>query len=89
MKSRSHLGQIDEGILFAETSSTTFERHYTVAEVAALWNISIDMCRKRFQNEPGVLVLAKPTKRCKRQYKTLRIPESVLERVHRQCSLVK
>ena len=36
------------------------ERHYSVAEVSAMWNLSQDAVRKIFQNEPGVLVLGEP-----------------------------
>jgi transcriptional regulator GlxA family with amidase domain len=64
--------------------SPAIERHYTVAEVAILWNLSRDTIRRLFQNEPGVIVLTAATHRGKRRYKTLRIPESVLLRVHRQ-----
>lgn len=66
------------------------ERHYTVAEIAVMWNLSKDAVRRLFQNEPGVLVLgdASPRRR-KRPYKTLRIPESVARRVHARCSLVR
>ena len=62
-------------------------RHYTVAEVAALWNLSGDFVRRVFEKEPGVLVLghAQPSFH-KRRYRTLRIPEFVLERVHRRLS---
>lgn len=64
------------------------ERHYTVAEVAVLWNLSKDAVRRVFQNEPGVLVLGDTNpRRRKRRYLTLRIPQSVLERVHGQYSL--
>lgn len=63
------------------------ERHYAVAEIAALWNLSVDAVRKLFRNEPGVLVLGDANPRGKRRYVTLRIPASVLERVHRQMSL--
>jgi hypothetical protein len=80
---------MEEGILIRETSSATFERHYTVAEVAAMWNLSKDAIRRMFQNEPGVLVLANLTRGSKRRYITLRIPELVVERVHKRCSLVK
>ena len=62
------------------------ERHYTVAEVAASWNLSEDAVRKIFQNEPGVLIIGDQGSRHKRRYTTLRIPESVLERVHRRFS---
>jgi hypothetical protein len=61
------------------------ERHYTVAEIAALWNLSSDAVRKIFQDEPGVLVLSKYGSH-KRRYTTLRIPESVFQRVHRRMT---
>jgi hypothetical protein len=64
--------------------SPAIERHYTVAEVAILWNLSRDTIRRLFENEPGVVILTTATRRGKRRYKTLRIPESVLLRVHRQ-----
>lgn len=64
-------------------------RHYSVTEIAGLWSISPGYVRRIFEKEPGVLVLgdAKPT-RYKCQYRTLRIPEFVLERVHRRLSQV-
>jgi hypothetical protein len=64
-------------------------RHYTVGEIAALWNLSDDAVRKIFEKEPGVLTIgdARPTVR-KRRYTTLRIPEDVLARVHRRLSKV-
>lgn len=71
------------------TERRTFaERHYTVAEIAAMWKLSRDAVRRLFAKEPGVLVLGQTDgKRQKRRYTTLRIPESVVERVHRRCSL--
>jgi hypothetical protein len=64
-------------------------RHYTVTEIAALWNLSDDAVRKIFEKEPGVLAIGdtRPTVR-KRRYTTLRIPEDVLARVHRRLSKV-
>ncbi len=59
------------------------ERHYAVAEIAALWNLSADKVRRLFQSEPGVLILA-DAKPGKRRHITLRIPESVAERVYRR-----
>src|SRR5258708_1952920 len=53
------------------------ERHYSVTEVARLWNLSRDSVRRIFRREPGVLVIGD-------RYITLRIPESVLQRVHRR-----
>lgn len=60
------------------------ERHYTVAEIAGLWKLSPDVIRKLFENEPGVFVIGTDGSRSKRGYHTLRIPESVVERVHRR-----
>ena len=65
------------------------ERHYSVREVAATWQLSQDTIRRLFKNEPGVLVLSPRQRRGKRAYSTLRIPESVLQRVHKRCSLVR
>ncbi len=67
-------------------SSTHAERHYAVAEIAELWNLSPDKVRELFQNEPGVLVIGERSPRRKRRYVTLRIPQSVLERVHSRLS---
>jgi hypothetical protein len=61
------------------------ERHYDVAELAVLWNLSEDTIRRLFSSEPGVLVLSR-ARRGKRSYTTLRIPESVAHRVHTRLS---
>jgi hypothetical protein len=60
------------------------ERHYASFEVAALWNLNVETIRRMFQDEPGVIVLQGPFKKGKRPYKTIRIPHSVLERVHKR-----
>ena len=66
------------------------ERHYTVAEIAAMWRLSPDAVRRLFEREPGVLVLRQNEPRyAKRRYITLRIPASVVERVHRRLSMVR
>jgi hypothetical protein len=62
------------------------ERHYTVAEIAEIWSLSREVIRKLFEGEPGVLVIGDDSSRSKRGYHTLRIPESVAERVHRKLS---
>lgn len=65
------------------------ERHYSVAEIAEIWSLSRDVVRKLFERESGVLVLGDDGSRTKRGYHTLRIPESVMERVHRRlCNAV-
>jgi len=53
-----------------------------------MWQLSVDAVRKIFCNEPGVLVLGDSNpRRRKRRYLTLRIPQSVVERVHKHYSL--
>jgi transcriptional regulator GlxA family with amidase domain len=70
-------------------STLHVERHFDVAEIAQRWNLSPDTIRRLFENEPGVLVLGETrTIRGKRRYLTLRIPESVVARVHRRLSRV-
>jgi len=62
---------------------STFERHYSVEELTELWGMSDDFVRRLFLNEPGVVVFFKP-RPGKRVYRILRIPESVVQRVHRR-----
>ena len=59
-----------------------FENHYTVQEIAEKWHLSETVVRKLFCDEPGVLKIDAPERRFKRGYCSLRIPESVAERVH-------
>jgi len=64
------------------------ERHYSVAEVAELWKLSPNAVRRLFQCEPGVLTIGEPRPKFgrRRGKVTLRIPQSILERVYRrQC----
>jgi hypothetical protein len=61
------------------------QRHYAVAEIAEIWNLSTDKVRKLFENEPGVLAIGRSNPR-RRRYLTLRIPESVVERVYLRFS---
>jgi len=73
----------------APTSALSVERHYSPAEIGELWNLSPDCVRKIFENEPGVLVIGNAERRHgKRSYRTLRIPQAVLDRVHRRLSKV-
>jgi hypothetical protein len=68
-------------------SPTSLEKHFSPKELAQLWGFSSDTTRRLFQNEPGVLVLI-DGRRGKRRYRTLRIPASVAERVHRRLTKV-
>jgi hypothetical protein len=53
---------------------------YTLAEVAERLKVNEDTVRRMFMSEPGVIVICFPRKG-RRVYRTLRIPETVLERV--------
>lgn len=59
----------------------SIERHYSPAEIAELWNLSAECIRKLFEREPGVVVIGN-------HRKTLRIPQGVLDRVHRRMTNV-
>jgi hypothetical protein len=81
---------IDGSTFSAVNDTPSFAvKHYSVAEIATLWGLSDDAVRKIFGKEPGVLVIGdeKPHGH-KRRYSTLRIPEFVVERVHRRLSKV-
>ena len=55
------LGPIE---LAPDTARPYEEKHYTPAELGALWGLSVEAVRKLFLDEPGVLVLGgyAPTK---------------------------
>jgi DNA-binding LacI/PurR family transcriptional regulator len=58
------------------------EQFRTVAEVAEMLGVSKDTVRRLFANEPGVIDLGKRSaSRSKRQYRVLRIPSNVINRV--------
>lgn len=66
---------------------TAFERHFTPKEIAGLWRLDETTIRRIFQDEPGVLRFGKSGRRDgKRDYVSLRIPESVVLRVHRELT---
>jgi|SRR5450432_347126 hypothetical protein len=64
------------------TRTAVFEKHYSVKELADLWNLSDRTVRRMFSEEPGVVQWGTGERLTKRAYKTLRIPESVVRRVH-------
>jgi hypothetical protein len=61
---------------------SALEKHYSPGQVAELWETSAKTIRELFRHEPDVLKIERPERRSKRGYTTLRIPESVLTRVH-------
>jgi hypothetical protein len=52
--------------------------------VSEIWNLDEKMIRRIFGDEPGVVSIESEESRYRRAYRTLRIPESVLLRVHRR-----
>ena len=65
-------------------STPATEPHFTPEQVAELWHLDPNSIRRIFRNEDGVLCFGRAVStRTKRAYTTLRIPPSVLERVHR------
>jgi hypothetical protein len=64
-----------------------WERHWTLDELAERWHVSRPTLRSWFANEPGVLrwpPLPKLKKGRQRVIVSLRVPESVAERVYRR-----
>jgi hypothetical protein len=59
------------------------EKHYTVGEIADRWHVDYSTARSMFEHEPGVLRFGPGERRNKRSHISLRVPESVMVRVHR------
>ncbi len=60
------------------------EKHYTIQDLVQLWSLSPQTIRRLFQREPEVICISTGVSVRKRRYTTLRIPESVAQRVHRR-----
>jgi hypothetical protein len=64
------------------------ERHYTAKELSEVWKLSTSSIIRIFRDEPGVLKIGREQpRRGRRSYTTLRIPESVVQRVHRRLAV--
>lgn len=61
-------------------------RHYSPAELGQLWNLSADTIVRMFEREPDVLIFENAERGSARRRRTLRIPESVAERVYHRLS---
>lgn len=57
-----------------------------MSEVAEQWGVSTDLIRDVFKDEDGVLIFERSGTRVKRPYSTMRIPDSILERVYAKLS---
>jgi hypothetical protein len=68
----------------AKKEKQMLEQHYTPTELAKRWGLSDDSVRELFRGEEGVVVINRPEKMHKRGYTSLRIPESVAERVYQR-----
>jgi hypothetical protein len=76
-------GSFAENHSAASAEETAFGRHYTPQELAALWRLDESTIRRMFLDEPGVLKYRKSARHDgRRDYVTLRIPESVARRVY-------
>jgi hypothetical protein len=69
-----------------EPTDIALEQHYSVQEIAALWGIDCKTARRLFEGEPGVFVFGPHESRYKRGKRSMRVPKSVVIRVHRDRS---
>jgi len=81
----SRIGHDDLRIAEMTAATCATERHYTVKELAVTWKLSPSTVTRIFRDEPGVLKIGlEHARRGHRGYVTLRIPESVVQRVYRR-----
>ncbi len=69
-----------------ESAPSFAVKHYSPAELGQLWGLSVETIRRMFEHEPGVLIFENPDKGSERRRRTMRISESVAERVYRRLS---
>ena len=63
-------------------TSVATERHYSVTEVAELWGLSKPLVRRILRKESGLLIVGELGSGRKARRTTVRVPESVLGRIH-------
>ena len=69
-------------------AANEIETPYSVADVAKMTGFSERTVTQLFEKEPGTLIFEVKRKRAKRkQYRSIRIPRHVLERVIRRISV--
>jgi hypothetical protein len=73
--------------------SALTEQHFLANDLAKLWHLAPSKIREMFENEPGVLRIGEPSRRVgrtlKRSYFSMRIPESVAQRVYARLTAKK
>lgn len=72
-----------------QPTDASIEPHLTVVEIAAAWKIHRSTVERIFFDEPGVLKIGRPEGFRKRRYVTLRIPQSVVARVHDRMDVIR
>ena len=60
------------------------ERHYTISQLAEMWNLSEELVRQLVRDEPGVTEWVRQAPG-KRRYRVLRIPRSVVDRLYNRA----
>jgi hypothetical protein len=60
------------------------ERHFTIADIAAMWNLSVEFVREIVRGEEGVTEWVRQAPG-RRRYRVLRVPQSVLARLYRRA----
>ena len=68
----------------AGSSELALEKHFSVQEVAEMWNVSRQTATRMFEGQPGVLSFGSSETKFGRKHVTLRVPASVVARVHRE-----
>ena len=72
--------------VMVHSAVAALEPHYSPKEVAAAWGLNERTIRDIFRDEPGVLKIGQTGRRGRRDYTTLRILESVLNRLYHRRS---
>jgi hypothetical protein len=62
-----------------DSPDTTFERHFNIDELAAIWKYSRETVRQLVKDEPGVIKVRNGPRKTMTRYS---IPESVARRIH-------
>jgi hypothetical protein len=77
---------VNEESSSVSAAGPAFERHYSVKDISGMWGLGVDLIRRIFADEEGVIRIRHPEILHKRGYTTLSIPESVVRRVHRRLT---